>query len=45
MNFRKRGFRATAVGLLIAAGLAMAPLAAWVGFAVALNAAIWQLNG
>jgi len=27
------------------AGLAMAPLAAWVGFAVALNAAIWQLNG
>lgn len=27
------------------AGLAIAPLAAWVGFAVALNAAIWQLNG
>lgn len=27
------------------AGLAMTPLAAWVGFAVALNAAIWQLNG
>jgi translocator protein len=27
------------------AGLALAPLAGWVGFAAALNAAIWQLNG
>lgn len=27
------------------AGLALAPLAAWVGFAAALNAAIWQING
>ncbi|HEY7997899.1 MAG TPA: tryptophan-rich sensory protein [Pseudolabrys sp.] len=27
------------------AGLALAPLAAWVGFAAALNATIWQLNG
>jgi tryptophan-rich sensory protein len=27
------------------AGLALAPLASWVGFAAALNAAIWQLNG
>jgi tryptophan-rich sensory protein len=27
------------------AGLALVPLAAWVGFAAALNAAIWQLNG
>jgi len=27
------------------AGLALAPLAAWVGFAAAFNAAIWQLNG
>ncbi|HEY5067820.1 MAG TPA: TspO/MBR family protein [Pseudolabrys sp.] len=27
------------------AGLALVPLAAWVGFATALNAAIWQMNG
>jgi tryptophan-rich sensory protein len=26
------------------AGLCLAPLAAWVGFALALNAAIWRLN-
>lgn len=27
------------------AGLALAPPATWIGFAAALNAAIWQLNG